>query len=405
MIARSRAFVLPALVLCVAGCASLAAFDEPYVAPRRAVQIAWRRQLTDPQMLGGKRIYMRDGKEEAFSTGFQIEYKPQEFASAASDGKHIFVGSTQGMLYALDADDGDLVWRRPLAGPISSEPAYIAELNAVIVGDDDGSLWALDPATGHERWVYHVHGPITAKPIYENGLIYFTSAENRIYAIDAVRGTWKWQYDRESPDGFTLRGDGGPLAYKGRIYVGFSDGFLACLDARNGDIVWVRSLGGDGHHYVDVDSTPTLHAGLLFVSSASGGVYALDPKDGSIRWRYEVEGAGTIRVRGDRVYFSAGKEGLHCLDLAGRVVWHQALPQAGELSTPLLVGRWVVVSAADMGTYVADAATGRLAQSLLPGHGISAKPTTDGRHIFVVSNAGFVYALTLAEYAKLPHAS
>ncbi len=196
------------------------------------------------------------------------------------------------------------------------------------------------------------------------------------------------------------------LAYKGRIYVGFSDGFLACLDARNGDIVWVRSLGGDGHHYVDVDSTPTLHAGSLFVSSASGGVYALDPKDGSVRWRYEVEGAGTIRARGDRVYFSAGKEGLHCLDLGGHVVWHQAMAQAGELSTPLLLGRWVVVSAADMGTYVADASTrSPRAIPLLPGHGISAKPTTDGRHVFVVSNNGFVYALTLAELAKLPHSS
>lgn len=269
------------------------------------------------------------------------------------------------------------------------------ELGALIVGDDEGDLWSIDPATGHDRWMYRVHGPITARPVYDSGLIYFTSAENRIYAIDAARGTWKWQYDRESPDGFTLRGEGGPTIYQGRVYVGFSDGFLACLDSRNGDIVWVRSLGGEGHHYVDVDSTPTLSEGALYVSSASGGVYALDPKDGSVRWRFEVEGAGTVRVRGDRVYFTAGKEGIHCLDTAGHVVWHQAMPEAGELSPPLILGSWLLVSAADMGTYVVDASDGHLAQSILPGHGISAPPTTDGHHVFVLTNAGYLYAMTL----------
>jgi len=379
------------------GCAQLAAFREqdPFVAPGRALQVAWRRQLTDPQLFGGSDSFMRDGKVTKMSTGIVQGYKPQEFAAATSDGRRVFVGSSHGLLWALSSDDGRLLWRRPLSGPISSEPTYSAELGLVLVGDDDGALWAIEPSTGKERWVYRARGPITASPIYADGIVFFTSTENRVYAIDAVRGTWKWQYDRESPDGFTIRGQGGALHARGKIYVGFSDGHLACLEARTGDIVWVRPLGGEGNRYVDVDSTPTLVGGTLYASSVSGGVYALDPKDGSVKWRYDVDGAGTVRVRDGRVYFSAGKAGLHCLDLAGRLVWRQALPSAGELSTPLVIPGWVVVAAAGSGAYIADAETGRLDQFLAPGKGITGPPTTDGRHVFVVSNAGFLWALSI----------
>ena len=393
---KTRLALTALLALVLSGCASLASFREPFVAPGRALSIAWRRQLTDSELFGGSRVYMRDGKEQKFGTGIDIDYKPQEFAAAASDGRRVFVGSSHGVMWALGADDGRLIWRRPLAGPISSEPAYIVELGLVLVGDDDGALWALDPATGKERWVYRARGAITARPTYFDGLVYFTSTENRVYALDAVRGTWKWQYDRESPDGFTIRGQGGPLVHAGRVYAGFSDGYLACLEARTGDIVWARALGAETTHYADVDSTPTLANGVLYVSSVSGGVYALEPRDGSTLWRYEVEGAGTVRVKRGRVYFAAGKQGVYSLDLAGRLIWHQALPQAGELSSPLLIAGWLVVSAADSGTYVANADNGRLDEFLIPGHGVSGAPTTDGQRVFVVSNAGFVYALSIS---------
>ncbi|MEO6952281.1 MAG: PQQ-binding-like beta-propeller repeat protein [Polyangia bacterium] len=390
-----------ALATGATGCAQVAAFRKPFEAPGNALRVSWRRQITETQLYGGHDTYIVDGKAFKAKTGLVMGYKPQEFAAAISDGTRVFVGSAHGMMWALSAADGSLLWRRPLAGPISSEPAYFPEIDLLVVGDDNGALWGLDPATGQERWVYRVHSPITAQPVYAEGLIYFTTTEDRIYAVDASRGTWKWQYDREAPEGFTIRGQGGPLYTKGRIYVGFADGFLASLEARTGDVVWVKSLAGETtSHYVDVDSTPILVDGTLYASSVSGGVFALDPKDGSVHWRFEADGASSIRVHDERVYFSAGRQGLHCLDLAGRLVWRQELAGAGELSTPLVVDdthgkAWVVLSAAAAGAYIADAQTGVLSQFLEPGDGVSAPASTDGKNVYVVSNGGFVWALSI----------
>jgi outer membrane protein assembly factor BamB len=264
---------------------------------------------------------------------------------------------------------------------------------AVLIGTKGGQLYALDAATGDVRWQYGIKGPIETQPTVSDGLVYFTSGENRVYAVDERTGAWKWQYDREAPETFTIRGYAAPLVVGSRVYVGFSDGYLACLSSGTGDVVWARSLAGDATRFMDVDSTPVLDGGTLYVTSYSGGVYALDPKDGSVKWRFDVEGAGTVRVGDGRVYFSAAKSGLHALDTDGHLLWRQSLAAAGELSVPLIVGNYVMVSAAQAGVYVADAVNGRLYQFFSPGHGVTAEPISDGRQIYFMSNGGYFYAL------------
>jgi outer membrane protein assembly factor BamB len=373
-----------ALLLLVSGCAGLGVPPRPSqtrregVLPQAVLEVRWRRLLTNPPQLPG------------------LEYKPQEFAAAASDGKRVFIGSRGGEFYALRPYDGELLWKKAIAGGVSGRPLYLASEYALFVGGDDGAMYALEPATGKERWVYKTRGPIDGDPVYDDGLLYFTNGENRVYAVDAHSGAWRWQYDREAPESFTIRGISSPLAYGGRVYVGFADGYLATLNAKTGDVIWARSLGGEGARFADVDSTPVIVDGVLYVSSYQGGVYALEPSDGGVKWRFEVEGAGTVRVDGDRVFFAAAKAGLHALDTKGRLVWRQALARQGELSTPVLLdGRYLLVSASEGGTFVVDPVNGRLLQNFAPGKGVTAEPMSDGRQVYVLTNTGFFYAFAL----------
>jgi len=356
------------------GCAVRASNNESFVAPANVLRVAWRRHLIEEPL---------------------IEYRPQEFAAAESDGKRVFVGASGGYFYALDTRDGSMLWHRLLRGGVAGRARIVAREHLLYIGTQGGVVYALDPETGAEKWHYDLKGPVESQPTYSNGLLYFASGENRVYALDAATGKWRWQYDRESPDSFTIRGQPAPIVYQGKVYAGFADGYLACLNAGSGEIIWARGLAGDATRFVDVDSTPTVVNGVMYVSSYSGGVYALDPKDGSTKWRYEIEGAGSIRVRAGTVYFSAAGKGLHALDLEGRLLWQQALGEGGELSTPLYVHGMVLVSAAAAGTYAADARSGQLRGFFKPGHGVTSEPTTDGQQVYVLSNGGYVYALRL----------
>jgi outer membrane protein assembly factor BamB len=356
------------------GCGVRTSTVERFVAPESAVSVRWRRHLTEEPL---------------------IEYKPQEFAAAESDGRRVYVGSSAGVFYAFSARDGSMLWHKTLDGAIGGHPRIGRDEGLVYIGTQNGTLYALDRRTGKEAWHYAVKGPVDSQPTLVDGMLYFTTGENRIYALDARTGVWRWQYDRESPDGFTVRGYGSPLVEKGRVYVGFSDGYLACLQAGSGDVIWARSLGGDATRFMDVDSTPILDDGLLYVSSYTGGAYALDPKDGSVAWRYAVEGAGTVVPKGDLVFFASPVSGLHAVDRQGRLVWRQSLGTDGELSAPLVVNGLVMVSSAQRGTFVADAASGQLKTCIRPGHGVTSAPTTDGRQVYLLSNGGYLYALAL----------
>ncbi len=358
-----------------AGCASSGTSSEIYGPPEEVLSVHWRLQLTPTPI---------------------VEYMPQEFAAATSDGQRLFLGSRGGQFFAFRTDDGEILWHQPIEGGVSSQPLLEPAIGTVYVGGNDGAMYAFDAATGKERWRYRTKGPIEGVPALAEGLLCFTNGENRIYALDAATGAWRWQYDRDAPESFTIRGFSSPLLYGGRAYVGFADGYLVALSAKTGEVVWAHSLAAGATRFVDVDSTPVIAEGALYASSYSGGVYALSPADGAVRWRYEVEGAGTVQAAGEEICFSAVKAGLHCLDRKGRLLWRQSLAKQGVLSTPVLVGpRLLLVSAAAGGTYVVDRPSGRLMQYFDPGQGVSAPVASDGRQVYLLSNAGFLYAFTV----------
>ena len=150
---------------------------------------------------------------------------------------------------------------------------------------------------------------------------------------------------------------------------------------------------------VYVDSTPTLLGDLAYVSSYSGGLYALDARDGSVRWRLPIEGAGSVTPAAPgRLYFAAPRQGLHATDLEGRVIWRQGLSDAGDLTQPAVIGRYLVFAGSRAGLFVVDRDNGSLLELFNPGNGVCAAPTFDREHgrLYVLSNGGALYALDLA---------
>jgi outer membrane protein assembly factor BamB len=121
----------------------------------------------------------------------------------------------------------------------------------------------------------------------------------------------------------------------------------------------------------------------------------MSPRDGSVHWRFDVVGAGPVKVAGDRIYFTAPQLGLHVLTLKGRLVWRQSIGSGGSLTPPLLVAQYLVFCGSDAGLYVVDREDGTLRQYFAPGRGISSEPTLLGRDLLVLSNGGYLYRMRM----------
>jgi outer membrane protein assembly factor BamB len=328
----------------------------------------------------------------------QSESKPEECASGVLIGSKLIVGSRAGKLVSVDVVSGTTGWSRVLSGGMDGDVFYDEPREQLYVGTDDGLLYAIRPGAGEIRWSYKAKGGLDRAPAAGPRGLFLTTSMDRLIALDPETGGARWQYERETPEGFTIHGYAGPRLEGDRVYTGFSDGYLVALQADTGTLLWSRSLASASEQFVDVDATPIIRAGILYAASFSGGIYGLRAKDGEVLWRAAVEGTSALTLAGDRLYASAPKTGIVALSLEGNILWRQGLSDSGDITPPAEIGPYLVWSTSRDGLFIVERATGKLLQIFDPGRGMCAAPTIDPsrKSLYVLGNNGMLYALGLS---------
>jgi quinoprotein glucose dehydrogenase len=179
-------------------------------------------------------------------------------------------------------------------------------------------------------WIYHTgdvsdgsryprKSAFETTPILVDGTLYFSTAFNRVIALDPETGTERWRYDpkidlyTEYSEGLTNRGvaswaDEKPGAvYKRRIFIATIDARLICLDAATGkpcvdfgtagsiDLRYgIKNIIRKGEY--EETSPPAIIDDLVVVGSSvadndrvespSGIVRAFDARTGALRWSW-----------------------------------------------------------------------------------------------------------------------
>jgi outer membrane protein assembly factor BamB len=331
------------------------------------------------------------------------ESRPQEFASPVAlaaedpDLDRLFIGSHEGMFYALEAKTGRVLWKRKL-GSTSARPVMAPDSALLYVGTDDGHVIAVDPKSGREKWRYATRGPVLESPVLSGDLIILSNEADQVYALDRQSGKFRWQYKSETPEEFTLRGHAGVAIEGDLVFTGFSNGTVVALRVATGSVAWLTSLKGDSDRFVDVDATPAVVGENVFAASSAGGLHAVDRSTGLIRWRLPIPGAGALSSDGERLYVAAADEGVYAIDLAGNVVWRQGTRGGGEPAGPVVSGDYLLYALSEAGLYVADKRTGRVHQYFDPGYGVSSLPTLFRDQMYVLSNSAVLYAMTLRRF-------
>jgi outer membrane protein assembly factor BamB len=112
-----------------------------------------------------------------YTTGDQITLS----SPAVADGK-VYFGSNDGNIYSLDATDGGVVWKYPTNGYVVASPAIHG--GVVYIGSYDHSLYALNATDGSLLWKFATGGVVSSSVAVANGLVYFGSADGNLYALN-----------------------------------------------------------------------------------------------------------------------------------------------------------------------------------------------------------------------------
>ncbi|HTP95915.1 MAG TPA: methanol/ethanol family PQQ-dependent dehydrogenase [Burkholderiales bacterium] len=139
-----------------------------------------------------------------------------------------------------------------------------------------------------------------APPIVNNGVMFVSTPENQVLALNARTGDLIWRYKREMPEDAlqphpTNRG---VALYGDKVYLATLDAFVIALDARTGKPVWETRMEDYKKAYY-FTLAPLIVKGKVMVG-ASGGEYgirgfiaALDAETGKEVWKtYTVPAPG-----------------------------------------------------------------------------------------------------------------
>lgn len=88
-------------------------------------------------------------------------------------------------LVALDAKTGVPLWRAPTGRSVHSSPLVVGQ--TVYVGSDDRQVYAFDLGSGRKTWSYATKGKVSVSPEAGEGLLLIGSDDGMLYAFEAVK--------------------------------------------------------------------------------------------------------------------------------------------------------------------------------------------------------------------------
>ena len=135
-----------------------------------------------------------------------------------------------------------------------------------------------------------------ATPIVVDGLMYFTTAWSKVYAVKAVSGEKLWSYNPKVPPEWAINAccdvvNRGVAVWRGKVFVGTLDGRLVALDAATGNPVW-ETLTIDPTFRYTITGAPRVVKGKVLIGNGGsemgvrGYVSAYDADTGKLVWRF-----------------------------------------------------------------------------------------------------------------------
>ena len=196
-------------------------------------------------------------------------YISQNTQIIASHGL-LYISTAKG-LYALNAENGRLVWRFDTELPLGNSPTVYE--NVVYVAGYDRKLHALDAQTGSHLWSFDgAQAGYDTNPLIVDGRVFLGNRDGYMYAVAAhgseQQGCLLWKFKTNGAIHLSA-------AYKdGKIFFASNDNFAYALNSDNGELVWKSNkLPGDGYH----SYWPVIYGDKVVFTAALGYRHGLEP--------------------------------------------------------------------------------------------------------------------------------
>jgi len=312
---------------------------------------------------------------------------------------------------AYDAERGRQLWRQDLEPEFEDDGYFGGGLaydnGRLFVSTGFADVLALNAADGQIVWRQRVSGPMRAAPTAADGRVFVVTTANQTIALGAEDGRQLWSHTGIE-ETTALLGAASPAISGSMVVAPYTSGEIVGLLAENGRLLWGESLAAINRtdplaNIGQIRGAPVIDRDLVLAIGNSGRMVAIDARRGQPVWERDIGGVEMPWVGGDFVFVLSNDAQLLCLTRNdGRVRWVRPLerfedPEDQEdpihWAGPVLAGDRLIVAGSHGEALSVSPYTGEVTGAIdLPG-AVSIAPVVAGNTLYFVTDSGSLVAM------------
>lgn len=241
-------------------------------------------------------------------------------STPSEDGTKIFLStesrnetdsSPSGDFVCLNSSTGEELWRLETQELAPCTPHVVSSTSKVIVGNNLNELYCLNADNGNILWKINLAGPVKGKVNNVENVCCATTENGYIYFINIITGTVLSE---------NLNSKGFRHVFvtvvNNTFIVSDIDGYVKAF-SKEGTLIWINKLRGKLFWY------PAVKDNTLYFATRSGYVFAIDASDGSKKAFSYIDESDTTTLIGappavdsDAIVFHTTNKGLLVYELS-----------------------------------------------------------------------------------------
>lgn len=285
-------------------------------------------------MLGRINCYEIDNGEKLWE--YQLD---NSIASTPKISKgRALISSVDGRVYLFNINDGKIIWQNKFPYSIISTP--IIDGDTAYFGTSKYSFISIGLNSGSELWEFkEIKAHIESSPVIYKNMIFFTSWDGYLYALNKTTGELVWKWIEKIPNFYYSPAAVTPIVMNDRVILTAPNKYLTIIDVLNGNTLWRSNLHPSwesiGCSYKD---------NKIFVKGITDTLFCYIFKNDSLslEW-YNVLGYGfdispiPIQEKNGNVYVPSSNGFLYCVDSkTGNYKWQYFVGEA-MLNNPIIL--------------------------------------------------------------------